>query len=240
MTLLYVHGNNSKIYCEKPFLGIAFINVTHVMLNNVEIINCGKSYILQSDSKATTNSTSALYFNKCTDVNVSAISITVQSGTNGIIEINIIDSKTNSFRNIEIMANCTKTALSSSGIIFYYHNYNSKVKLQNCEIQLSNYQYKTVGLCNNSFALNIATNQTAFNVLITIFDSNFNYFNNSGVLHYHGESCGGLFRSILNFRNCSVKHNRGDNYLKLFHIVISNHEYIFSSSRDNINTCDKQ
>ena len=235
-----IHGNNSKIYCEKPFLGIAFINVTHVMLNNIEIINCGKSYILQSDSKATTNSTSALYFNKCTDINVSAISITVQSGTNGIIAINIIASKTNHFRNIEIMANCTKTALSSSGIIFYYHNYNSKVKLQNCEIQLSNYQYKTIGLCNNSFALNIATNQTTFNVLITIFDSNFNYFNNSGVLHYHGESCGGLFRSILKFRNCSVKHNQGDNYLKLFHIVISNHGYIFSSSRDNINTCDKQ
>ena len=135
------------------------------------------------------------------------------------------------------MANCTKT---TSGIIFYYHNNNSKGKLQNCKVQLSNYQYKSIGLCKNSFALRIATNQTAFNVLITIFDSNFNYFNNSGVLNYHGESCGGLFRSILNFQNCSVKHNQGDNYLKLFHIVISNHGYIFSSSRDNINTCDKQ
>ena len=62
------------------------------------------------------------------------------------------------------------------------------------------------------------------------------------MLNYHGESCGGLFKSILNFMNCSVEHNQGDNKLKLFRFVISNHGYIFSSStsRGNINTCDKQ
>ena len=55
-----VHGHNSKIYCDKPFLGITFIRVKSVMLNNVKIINCDKSYVLQSDSKAATNSTSAV------------------------------------------------------------------------------------------------------------------------------------------------------------------------------------
>ena len=234
-----IHGNNSKIYCEKAYLGITFINVTNVVLNNVEIINCGKSYILRSDSKVAANDTSAVYFNKCTDVNVSAISITVQSGANGIIAINISASKMSYFHNIMIMANCTKTA-SSSGILFYYHNYNSKGKLQSCVVQLSNYQYKTIGLCNNSFALHVVTNQTAFNVFITILDSNFNYFNNADVLNYYCESCGGPFKSILNFRNCGVRYNQGDSYLNLFHIVVSNQGYIFSSSRDNIDTCDKQ
>ena len=145
------------------------------------------------------------------------------------------------FQNIVIIAKCTKTA-SSSGILFYYHNYNSKLprKLQNCVVQLSNYQYKTIGLCNNSFALHVVTNQTKFNVFITILHSNFNYFNNAGVLNYYGESCGGPFKSILNFRNCGVRYNQGDSYLNLFHIVVSNQGYIFSSSRDNIDTCDKQ
>ena len=235
-----MHGNNSKIYCEKPFLGIAFINVRNVVLNNVEIINCGKSYILRSDSKVAANGTAAVHFNKCIDVNVSAISLTVQSGANGIIAINIGASKMSYFHNIMIMAKCTKTA-SSSGILFYYHNYNSELprKLQSCVVRLSNYQYKTVGQCNNSFALHIVTNQTAFNVFLTILDSNFNYFYNSGVLNYYGESCGGPVRSILKFRNCSVKYNQVDNYLNLFHIVVG---YIFNSSRtrDNIVECDKQ
>ena len=234
-----IHGNNSNIYCEKPFLGFAFISVKNVMLNNIKIINCGKSYILQSDSKAATNftSASAVYFDKCTDVKVIGISIQVQSGTNGIIAININASKVSFFRNIKIIAYCYKTALPSSGILIYY---NSQVKLQHCVVQVYNYQYKNIGLCNNSFALNIATNQTTFDVLITIFDSDFKYLYNSGVLKYHGESCGGTFKSILNFRNCSVKHSQGDKYLKLFHIVVFNRGYIFSSSRDNIDTCDKQ
>ena len=61
-----MHGNNSKIYCGKPFLGISLINVTNVVLSNVDIINCGKSYILRSDSKVAANGTAAVHFNKCT------------------------------------------------------------------------------------------------------------------------------------------------------------------------------
>ena len=57
---------------------------------------------------------------------------------------------------------------------------------------------------------------------------------------YHAESCGTLVRSVLNFQNCTVEQNRGDKHLKLFLIVISNHGYSFSSTRDNIDTCDKQ
>ena len=37
-----------------------------------------------------------------------------------------------------------------------------------------------------------------------------------------------------------MEHNQGDKHLKLFLIVISNHGYSFSSTRDNIDTCDKQ
>ena len=238
-----MHGNNSKIYCENSFLGIALINVTNVVLSNVEIINCGKSYILRRNNKVATNGTSAVYFNKCTGVNVSAISITVQSGANGIIAVNISTSKMSYFQNIMIIANCTKTA-SSSGILFYYHNYNSKRtrKLQSCVVRLSNYQYKTVGQCNNSFALHIVANHTAFNVYITILDSNFNYFYNSGVLNYYSDSCGGPFKNTLIFQNCSVKYNQGNNYLNLFHIVVSNgqrYTYIFSN-QDNIDRCNKQ
>ena len=240
-------GNNSKIYCERSFLGIAFINVTRVLLKNVEIINCGKIYILKSDSREATNCTTAIYFNQCTDVNISAVHIMVPSGTNGMVAININTSKRNKrsvFQDIAITANCTKTSLPSNGILFYYHDYYSQgIRTpEHCEVQLSNYKYRNIGLCKNLFALNIATNQTTFDVLIQVFHTNFNYFNNSGVLTYHGESCGELLRSILNFKNCSIEHNQGDNYLKLFHIVISNHGamYNFSTNRNNIGTCDKQ
>ena len=42
-----IHGNNSKIYYSNSFLGIAFINMMHLTLIDLEIINCNKSYILQ-------------------------------------------------------------------------------------------------------------------------------------------------------------------------------------------------
>jgi len=86
----------------------------------------------------------------------------------------------------------------------------------------------------------IATNQTAFNVIILILDTNFNYLNNSGVLNYHGEACGRLFRSILKFRNCSVEHNLGDNYLILFRIVIYYNQSKFISDQYSIGVCNKQ
>ena len=242
-----IHGNNSKIYCEKPFLGIAFINVAHVMLKNIEIINCSRSSILQRNTKETTNCNTAVYFNNCTDVNVSAVHITVQSGTNrsyGMIAININASKRNKmsvFQYITITTNCTKTSLSSSGILIYYNDYSQSIP-ENCGVDLSNYKYKNIGLCKDSFAIYIATNQTSFNVSIKMYDTNFNHFNNSGVLNYHGESCGSLLRSILNIKNCSFERNQGDKYLKLFHIVISNHGlmYNFSTNRNNIGVCDKQ
>ena len=61
------------------------------------------------------------------------------------------------------------------------------------------------------------------------------------MLHYHGESCGGLFRSIAYFINCSVKHNQGNNYLKLFHIVISYNVSSFNfKSRYTTGVCDRQ
>ena len=236
-------GNNSKIHCERPFLGMAFINVTRIMLKDIEIINCGKKYILESDKKVATNGTSAVYFNQCTDVNVSAISITVQLGTNGMIVINIDASKRykfSVFKNVTVTANCTRTSPSSSGIIFHYHDYYSQSTPEHCEVRLSNYQYKNIGTCKGSLALSITTNQTNFNVLIEIFNTRFNYLYNTGILNYHGESCGEAFKSILTFKNCSVEHNQGDNYLKLFRIVVSNHGYIFGSSRDNVDTCDKQ
>ena len=176
--------------------------------------------------------------NVATDVNISAVHITVQSGTNGIIAVNI-NAKRNKmsvFQYITTTANCTKASLPSSGILIYYNDYNSQSAPENCRVYLSNYKYKHVGMCKDSFAINVASNQTAFNVSIRIFNTNFNYLNNCGVLKYHGETCGGWFESIINFKNCSVEHSQGDKYLKLFHIVISNHGpmYNFSTNRKNI------
>ena len=234
-----VHGNNSKIYCNNSFLGIAFMNVMDITLNDIEIINCGKSYILQSDSEEGTNSSGAVYFNQCTNVNVSGISLTAQSGTNGIITINTSQrNKLSVFQDIMVTTNCTITSLSSSGMLIYYHDHYSKAAASNpFESQLSNYKYKTIGVCKRSVALNIATNQSTFDVSINIFDTNFNYLNKSGVLKYHAESCG---RSIINFQNCTIEQNQGNKYLKLFLIIFSNHGDNISSTGNNIDICNKQ
>ena len=239
-----IQGNNSKIYCNGTFLGITFINVSGITLNNTEIINCGKSYVLQSSSKAEAmNTSSAVYFDHCTDVNVHGVSVTVQSGTSGIIVINSSQRKYESsiFEDITITTNCSKTSLPSSGMLLYYHNHHSQVATPgHHEFHLFNYKYQTIGICNDSVTLNIATNQTKFEVAINVFNTSFKYLNNSGVLKYHGESCGELVKSILNFINCNIGYNQGDRHLKLLFMVVSNHGYAFGSRRDNIDTCDKQ
>ena len=238
-----MHGNNSKIHCDKAFLGISFISVASVILKNIEITNCGKNHIIQlSDNREVLNCFTAIYFDRCTDVNLSVISITVHSGSNGISAININGSKRKKlsvFQSITITGNCTKASPPSAGLMIRYHDYFG-AKPEYSTINLIDYKYKNNGLCKNSFALNITTNQTQFNVSIEIYNTYFKYLYNSGVLNYHGESCGGPYRSILAFKNCSIEHNQGDEYLKLFHIVISNNGYIFSSSRENVDTCDKQ
>ena len=235
-----MHGNNSIIYCKKPFLRIIFTKVRYIILNNIEIINCGAAHV---SIKAATKSVSAVYLNQCTDVNVYGLSIMVRSGTNGMVAMNINASERNKpsvFQYVTITTYCTKASLPSSGMLFYYHDYYSKAKLLHCEVQVSNYQYKNIGLCKDSFALNVATNQTKFSVSIKIIDTNFNYLNNSGVLNYHGESCGGSFASITVFKNCSVKHNQGSNYLNLFHIVISYNVSAYIKTHYSIGVCAKQ
>ena len=239
-----IQGNNSKIYCNGSFLGITFINVSGIAMLNTEIINCGKSYVLQSSSKAEAmNTSSAVYFDHCTDVNVHGVSVTVQSGTSGMIIINSSQRKYKAsiFEDITITTNCSKTSLRSSGMLIYFHNhYTQIITPGDREVQLSNYKYKTIGVCKGSLALNIATNQTMFNVSIRVVNTKFSHLNKSGVLKYHAESCGALVNSLLNFRNCSIEHNQGNEKLKLLYMVVSNNGYIFSSSRDNIDMCNKQ
>ena len=164
----------------------------------------------------------------------------VHSGTSGIVAVNINASI---FRYITITTSFVNTSLPSSGILFHYHDYYSKFNPQKYtnKVHLLNYKYKTIGLCNDSFALYIATNQTKFSVLIKILDTNFHNLSNSGVLNYHGESCGGFFRSIVYFENRSVKYNQGNNYLKLFHIVISYNVSNFDfKSRYTTGICDQK
>ena len=236
-----MQGNNSKIHCYKSFLGISFINVTNVTLNNIKITNCGKNHIIQqSDNKEVIYCFTAIYFDQCTDVNMSAIFITVHSGTNGISAVNINSSKRNkisAFQSITITGNCTKTSPPSAGIMIYYYDHYG-IKPECYKIHLTDYKYKINGTCKGSSALNITTVQTKFDAYIEIFNTYFNYLYNSSVLIYHGDSCGGPHKNILSFMNCSIEHNQGNKYIymKLFHIVISSNEYIFG----NISTCYKQ
>ena len=120
-----IHGNNSIIYCKEQFIGIFVIDVRHVMLNNIEIINCGATYT-NKKADLDTQDNSAVYLSRCTDVNVYGISIMVQSGTSGIVAVNINASKRNKpslFQYITITISCVKASLPSSGILFHYHDH---------------------------------------------------------------------------------------------------------------------
>ena len=79
--------------------------------------------------------------------------------------------------------------------------------------------------------------QKKFGVFINILDADFSYLHNSSILHYYGESCGFRVDNNITFNHCIFNHNYGNSLLQLnlFHIVINNDGYIFSSVRDNCN-----
>ena len=91
-------GNLSTIKCTNLSVGIAIINVTNVVVQNLIVWKCGKTY---SESLGSTNYEptydipklywqSALLLHNCVSVVVKNLSITVNIGTSGLIVANVM------------------------------------------------------------------------------------------------------------------------------------------------------
>jgi len=248
-----INGNKSIISCRNMSVGIIFINVSNITLQNIKLLHCGKDrkdmFFNASSNELEdihSNWNGVIFINNCT-VTISNVSINITDGMNGIIALSIysITSKewSSSMTNVHIYANFHHPSLSVNGIIFYYFEHENKtavvpVPVQHKLLIISQYDYGNNGLCHNSFALKHIMMQN-YSVEIQIQKTHFTYLLNSSILYYYGTACGGNTNTIITFHSCIISYNKGALHVNLFYIIIHSKGDLFGSIKGG-NYCMKK
>ena len=234
-----INGNNSTLSCLKPSIGIAIINVTNITVKSLHIKQCRKkwNYTINNQTynyKSPVLKKSAVFIYHSADVVISNISITINdSSTSAIIGINVFtrNLRTSSFTNITILVLCeNNTNRSVSGLNLYYNDNSKNFTTLKTIVTIQQYNYKTCGLCNKSFALWFIMMHKQCNVKVQVVDTNFSDLLNSRALLYYGEACRNAYkRTSVTFSNCKVNNNRGNENIDMFIIRIYNFDYSFDT-----------
>jgi len=238
-------GNNSVVHCDGLPITVAIINVTNLMICDIEFANCGKrdSRVLKDDYETIPHIYSGvLHLHHCTTVQISSVTITANSDVSGIVAVN---TEKYGFGDIKVGINCINPESNSSpvnGIEFYYNDsFNGRDDMMNYTTTIGNYIYNNSGSCNTSYALFLVLLQESYGISMTVQDTAFTHLYNSGVLYYvyHGKSCGRYIDNNITFSNCTIHNNFGKVVSDMFCASINNGGFIYSGSQDRRN-CDAQ
>ena len=146
-------GNHSTIQCANSSVGIAIINVTDIVMHNLEIFKCGKNHsnFLAStytgpvyDDMPKLHWRSALLLHYCVSVVVTKVSITVQIGTDGLLVVNALsDSKIDNVHVTTITPDSQNVYnATTNGIIIYYHESSKESIDQDVVLHIQNFTYR--------------------------------------------------------------------------------------------------
>ena len=235
-----INGNNSTLSCLKSSIGIAVINATNITVKGLHIRQCSKkwNYTINNQTynyyKSPVVKKSSLFIYHSADVVISNISVTINdSVTSGIIGVNVFprNLSKSSFTNITVVALCENNINSSvSGINLYYNDGIKNFATLKAIVTIQQYNYKTCGFCNKSFALRFIMMHKEYNVKIQVEDTNFSDLLNSRALLYYGEACRNAYKQTsLTFYNCKVNNNSGNETIDMFIIRIYNFDYSFDT-----------
>ena len=242
---IIINGNNSTLNCLGPSLGIAVKNVTNITIKSLHIKQCSNNWYYTVNDQTYNNykisilRKSSIFIYHSADLVISNISITLNdSNTSGIIGTNIFtrNLNTSSFTGITILVECEKNINDSvRGINFYYNDDSKKfTTLVTIIVTIQQYNYKTYGLCNRSYALRVIMLNKEYSVKILVKDTNFSDLLNSRLLLYHGEACRNAYvQSSLMFSNCKANNNRGNKFTDMFIVKIYNRHYSFDFDVQN-------
>jgi len=148
-----IDGNNSTIKClhTNSSVGIAILNVTNIVLLNMKIMYCQRNY---RNAQANTVNlptyvdmpklhwNAALHIHYCMSAIVTNVSVTVTSGTNGLVVVNALMKS--EFNNVVIshampMRSSSADTPTSNGMVAYY--YQSKESV-NTTLYIQNFTYR--------------------------------------------------------------------------------------------------
>ena len=238
-----IRGNRSILICNSSSLGITVSNVKSLMINNIEIKQCGKAYDVQVDlhkhkmDNMPFHWRGALYINHSTRVVIHNVSITISAGVSGMIAIN--NKADFTIVNFSVTVMCEQSNFRTSGIIFYNDDYNNSAKVN---YEATNISYKTKsGLFNNLIVLVILMLQQKYSITFNVYNTTFSNLQNSSLMYYHGESCGIDSNNTVTFKHCKMDYNHGNLNLNMFHILINSEDYIFLHGHDrDRKQCNRQ
>ena len=229
------------LICKSSSLGITVSNVKSLIINNIEIKQCGKAYDVQVDlhkhkmDNIPFQWRGALYINHSTRVVIHNVSVTISAGVSGMIAIN--NKADFTIVNFSVTVMCEQLNWITSGIIFYNDDYSTT----NTNYVATDISYKTKGLCKYSIVLVLSMTQEKYTTVFEVNNTTLSNLHSSSVMYYHSESCGKHNTNIVIFKHCEMKRNSGNSDLNMFYILIDNKDYTFKhvKSKDR-EQCNKQ
>jgi len=260
-------GNNSIIICSGSQVGLSIINVKGFMLQKISLSQCGKDYSRILNKTLNIHShhetillywTAALHIQQCTSVIMKNVSITVDTGINGLVAVNVMDMFTITNVRVHInqlpLFNESITIHTTNGIVLYFYDQmttgnnnvmsaspirdNIFTQLNNF-VTITNFKFYSTAACLKIYQkLSILATQLLYNTTIKVVNSSFSNLHNASVLYYYSESCGTNINNTLVFKNCQAHNNVGDKLTKMFLILAHNNGSIFSSV-DAKQKCDR-
>ena len=102
-------GNNSIIQCNGLPVLIGAVNVTNLIIKNLDLINCGKRHDVFNNK--THYYIGVIYLYNCTAVMMNSVSIIANPNVVGIVASNLYTLKVSSFTRVTIAVKCDGTAL---------------------------------------------------------------------------------------------------------------------------------
>ena len=250
-------GNNSTIICSGSQVGLSIVNVKGFTLQHISLSQCGKDYSSILNKTLNIHShyetlllhwIAALYIQQCASVTIKNMSVTVDTGINGLVAVNVMEMF--NITNVRVFVNCllfndSITMHATNGIVLYFYDqmttedntfmaanplcYDQYTQLNNY-VTIKNFKFYSAAACSKASqnALSVILTQLLYNITIKVVNSSFSDLHNASVLYYYGESCGTNINNTLVFKNCQVQNNTGD-MLTLFLILAHNNGSIFSS-----------
>ena len=144
-------GNHSTIQCANSSVGIAIINVTNIVVQNLEISKCGKNH---SNSLAITYTgpvyddmpklhwRSALLLHYCVSVVIAKVSVSVDIGTDGMLVVNALsESKIDSVHVTAITPDTQNVCNATTNGIIITMNRVKKSIDQDVVLHIQNFTY---------------------------------------------------------------------------------------------------
>ena len=207
-------GNNSNLSCTTgTYASMMFINVTNFTIENFSLMNCGKDYGLSFNGEHVNidepSSNGSILLYNCTSAIVDYITVIVKEGNVGMFAVNV--NNKSRFLHTDIVMDCsvsTSHEKQLNGVVLYYNDMHSKENMSSSFL-ISHFHYGTIGLClpDSHYAMALLLFQKRYSVSITIRQTAFNDYINTGALYYYGETCGLNVHNNLMIQNCEVSNN---------------------------------